>query len=172
MIFINQGFGANYDYYHSHFGTNGHMGIDIKATHGTPVLAAHDGTATTHTDSHGGEGVYIAANGFLTVYWHLIGDTDPAFPMPFQGAKVVKAGDLIGFADNTGAPFESTGEHLHFGLCFLDANGSVLNTDNGFNGCVDPMPYFNKFYAEDAQKLFGYYRTLVEVLQKLVILKK
>lgn len=163
-----QSFGANYDYYHTNFGTNGHMGCDLFAPHGTPVYAAHDGTASFNKDAHGGEGVYIAAQGFMTIYWHLIGDTEPKYPNPLSYTRVVKAGDLIGYADNTGAPFESTGDHLHFGFMLLDANGGKLTPNNGFDGCSDPMPYMSGTYAVDIGTLTGLYQRLIPLLEALI----
>lgn len=49
----------------------------------------------------------------------------------------VKAGDLIGYADNTGK--YTTGSHLHFGL-----RPVLFKPDNGYNGWIDPEPYFIK----------------------------
>lgn len=156
-ISINQKFGENIDYYESHFGQKGHPGIDFAAKHGEPVYAAHDGAVIYIKDSHGGEGIWNYAEGYITIYWHLIGDTDPNFPTPFpydsQGVRrPVKKGDLIGYADNTGAPFESSGDHLHFALMLTDANGIILNQDNGTQGCVDPAPYLNGMYANTTQE--------------------
>ncbi len=168
---VNQSFGANKDYYMAQFGTNGHMGIDVFRGHGMPVYAAHDGNAFFVRDSHGGEGIYISTEGFQTIYWHLCGDTDPAFPSPIPTdgkSYPVKAGDIIGHADNTGAPYESSGDHLHMGLRLLNADGSVMNPDNGFGGCIDPAPYFNGFYAEDSLLLLGYYGSLITLLKAMV----
>ncbi len=160
-----QPFGANAAYYLKQFGTNGHMGIDLQASHGMPVYAAHDGVATFITDSHGGEGIHLAAPGFMTIYWHLVGDTDAAFPNPITAVKTVTEGDLIGYADNTGAPFESSGTHLHFGLLPLDANSGKLYPTNGFDGCVDPMPHFCGIYAEDVQKQISGLRSRIQALK-------
>ncbi len=167
---LNQGFGENPAYY-AKFGLQGHDGLDIWASHGTPVYAAHEGNIRFNKDSHGGEGMYLVAPGFQTVYWHLIGDTDVNFPSPIPTDGLwhpVSAGDLIGYANNTGAPYESTGDHLHFGLLLLDAHGTILNQDNGFMGRVDPMPYFNGYYASDAKTLRGYYQSLISILKTLV----
>lgn len=151
-ITINQPFGANAAYYEANFGQNGHPGIDFAASHGEPVYAAHDGHAIYLKDKHGGEGVWIYSmdGSFATIYWHLIGDTDANYqiPIPFDQIRhPVRTGDLIGYADNTGAPFESSGDHLHFGLCFIGPDGNVLNYDNGTDGCVDPQPYFDGAFA-------------------------
>lgn len=153
-ISINQPFGANAAYYEKTFGQNGHPGIDFAASHGQPVYAAHNGAAIYIKDTHGGEGIWNYADGYITIYWHLIGDTDPKYapPIPFntEGVRTpVKAGQLIGYADNTGAPYESSGDHLHFGLLLTDANGAILNENNGTQGCIDPEPYFNGEFAQD-----------------------
>lgn len=151
-ILVNQQFGSNAAYYMSHFGQQGHPGIDFAASHGQPVYAAHDGDAIYLKDAHGGEGIWLYAPGYISIYWHLIGNTDPTYPLPIpfdsKGVRTpVKKGDLIGFADNTGAPYESSGDHLHFGLMLTDENGIVLNQDNGTQGCVNPQSYFNREFA-------------------------
>ncbi|HVW99376.1 MAG TPA: M23 family metallopeptidase [Candidatus Babeliaceae bacterium] len=154
-VHVNQAFGANAAYYKQNFGTEGHMGIDFRAPHGTPVKAAHDGFAFyVGPDSYGGDGVYIRAQDtdgswYTTIYWHLIGKGDPLQPIVANAGANVKAGDTIGYADNTGAPFESSGDHLHFGLARCDENGEFLNKDNGFNGCIDPAPYLESLSASD-----------------------
>lgn len=156
---LNQGFGENAAYYESHFGLKGHNGLDLFATHGTPVYAAHTGNAIYLKDAHGGEGIYLYAKGYLTEYWHLIGDTDKKFPTPIpfdNGYHQVSAGDLIGFADNTGAPFESSGDHCHFGLAFTDVQNQILNKDNGYAGFVDPTPYLNGQFAQNIPKPLSY----------------
>ena len=181
---INQGFGSNPDYYarfHDQFGNpeKGHMGIDFFAPHGTPVYAAVDGNAHFTKDDHGGEGIYINTGPytykgqpctFNVINWHLCGDTDPQYPspVPLDGSWFhVNRGDLIGYADNTGAPFESSGDHLHFGLCPLDVNGNAIEAANGYNGCIDPTPYFSGYYAQDAMILAGLFAKLVPLLQSL-----
>lgn len=171
-ISINQPFGANVAYYEANFGQKGHPGIDFAAAHGEPVYAAHDGEVIYIKDAHGGEGIWNYAPGYITIYWHLIGDTDPKFPTPFpyDSAGVrrsVKKGDLIGYADNTGAPFESSGDHLHFALMLTDANGIVLNQDNGTQGCIDPAPYLNAMYANPLQEIHSEAQTAAADVAKL-----
>ena len=152
---ITQYFGANPAYYAKFldkFGKpeKGHMGIDFQAAHGTPVYAVADGLAFyVGPDPHGGDGIYLrfkddAGNYWTAIYWHLCAENDPTYP-PQVGriANTVKEGDLLGFADNSGAPWESTGDHLHFGLVPCDANGEFLYPANGYGGCVDPKPHFD-----------------------------
>lgn len=167
---LNQGFGSNPEYYakfHDSLGQplKGHDGLDMAASHGQPVYAAHDGLAQYKLDEHGGDGVFIttttpydytgAQSYFTTCYWHLCSASDTAFKplIPTNGGRYpVKAGDLIGYADNTGAPFESSGDHLHFGLYPCDEIGTPLNPANGFSGYIDPTPYLSVDYAIDVHK--------------------
>ena len=183
---VNQPFAANPDYYAKFldkFGNpeKGHMGIDLMATHGQPVYAAHDGMARyVGPDAHGGDGVYIrttepfdAENGscwYTSIYWHMIGMGDPLHPLiPSDGSEIpVKAGDLIGYADNTGAPFESSGDHLHFGLFPCDSNGNFLFPANGYGGCIDPQPFLVGIFAASVPAIIDRYTSLVSILKLLV----
>jgi len=131
---FNQHFGVNGAYYQANgINITGHNGIDFGTYHGQPVHAAHDGTAYYEADDTGGHGVVIVSDKsydfkgkkawFKTIYWHLchpVKEPKYASPIylkhPFANSGIgfpVKAGDIIGFADNTGL---STGDHLHFGL--------------------------------------------------------
>lgn len=134
-ISINQPFG-NASPVYTNQGLKGHNGIDFFAKHGQSIYAAHDGTCYPGIDTHGGNGVTLRANDFETIYWHLIEDDAVV-----HTGQIVKAGDLLGYADSTGV---STGDHLHFGL-------AVVGTDpnNGYHGYSDPAPYFNGKYAQD-----------------------
>lgn len=152
-------------------GLDGHNGIDFYALDGTPVYAAHDGVCYPEVDSSGGNGVVIRTledydyNGqavrFKTIYWHL----KKANAVVHMG-DIVKAGDLIGYADNTGV---STGSHLHFGLkpqAWTEADWTWYNSaqNNGYLGAIDPAPYFNKYYAVDAQKVFTILKQIISAL--------
>jgi murein DD-endopeptidase MepM/ murein hydrolase activator NlpD len=165
-LHINQPFGANPAYYarfHDIYGKpeHGHMGIDFQAYHGQPVYAACDGMAFYSVDEHGGDGITIqtapfdyqgGSARFNIINWHLCSANDPKFkPLTPTDGKLypVKRGQLIGYADNTGAPFESSGDHLHFGLVPLAGNGNAINAANGFNGCINPVPYFDGSFAAD-----------------------
>lgn len=148
-IHINQPFGGNKETY-KQFGLGGHNGLDLRSYHGQPVYAAHDGLANYEIDNSGGHGVDILSTvkyneGYArTRYWHLCDPKkEPQYKSPIQGRKnvKVKAGDLIGYADNTGF---STGDHLHFGLKWADKKGATLNYSNGFKGAVDPKPFLKE----------------------------
>lgn len=138
-VSYNQHFGTNGAYYQTN-GINvlGHNGCDLRAFHGQPVHAAHDGMAFYEEDDSAGHGVVIISDQpydykgqlafFKTIYWHLANPVkEPKYASPIylalnkkinsgKGVKV-KKGDIIGYADNTGL---STGDHLHFGLKPID----------------------------------------------------
>lgn len=177
---FNQLFGQNPQYYAKFLDVNGnpekgHNGLDFAAAHGQPVYASHDGQAIYLKDEHGGEGIYLYATGYLTNYWHLIGDTDAIFPppIPFDNSyHQVSAGDLVGYADNTGTPYESSGDHCHFSLAFTDTNHQITNRGNGFNGFVDPIPYVNGKFAQDIPKSLTYIKFLFSQALLLLGLRK
>ena len=147
---INQPFGNASPLYTS-FGLKGHNGIDFYALDSTEIYATHDGRVTfTGYDGSGGLGVVIRTTEqfdygdgqayFKSLYWHLKRDS-----IKVTGGQTVKAGDLIALADNTG---RSTGAHLHFGLKPIQKGEENwvwfnLSPDNGYNGAVDPLPYFD-----------------------------
>lgn len=192
---IIQPFGVNKDYYQKNVDPRlqGHPGIDFEAAHGTPVYATHDGVAFFEIDNSSGHGVVIRTNQvfdytgdpnysqvfFKSIYWHLCdGVKEPQFKSPItftdmNGAgQPVKAGDLIGFANNTGI---STGSHLHFSVKPQipgEPNGAWSNVaqTNGFLGNIDPTPYFNGYYAVEAQQILQNLQTQINILEKVVAL--
>lgn len=163
---LNQAFGGNPQYYAKFLDAKGnamkgHMGTDLMAVHGQPVYAPCDGMAFYVTDPHGGDGVYVQADGMYDfeggqaymqiIHWHLCSKDDPKykFPIPAVGSNPVKKGDLLGYADNTGAPYESSGDHLHWALLPSNGSGKPIRPDNGYGGCIDIMPYWDGTYAPD-----------------------
>jgi len=168
----NQPFGNKMAVYTS-LGLAGHNGIDAFALDGTKIYAAHDGIVTfAGEDGSAGMGVVIrttdkkrgkdgTAQYWKTLYWHLRKDGVLVRP----GQKI-KAGDLIGLADNTGL---STGSHLHFGLKPVyqgeqDWEWWNVEQENGYRGAVDPAPYFNRFAAQDAQWILSSLMALIASL--------
>lgn len=90
----------------------GHNGIDLKASIGTPILAAGSGIilGTGNTDtvcpgaSYGKWVVIQHPNGLSTLYAHLS-------LIKVSGGQQVSTGDIIGYSGMTGY---ATGPHLHF----------------------------------------------------------
>ena len=163
---MSQPFGVNAQFYSNpiYGGIKGHNGIDFGTNHGWSIFASHDGVANYEVDPAGGCGVVIMSNdkSFKTIYWHLCAADSYNFKSPIAG-KInvsVETGDIIGYADNTGA---SSGDHLHWGLK-LCLNGETINKNNGYLGAIDPMPFCNKMIPEDFLKL----KLKVTILQALV----
>ena len=121
-----------------------HEGIDLRAPDGSPIVAWADGRVamTWQWDGFSLTGNHAYGNhvklfhpslGLFTMYCHL---------QSFGVAKdqVVRMGDPLGLADNTG---NSKGSHLHFNL---------IDPVNGLNGyvypkVVDPAPYLPQPYT-------------------------
>ncbi len=94
-----------------------HLGIDITAYEGTPVLASGGGVVVFAGWSQYGYGNVVQidhGNGWGTVYAHLN-------QINVKVCQYVSAGELIGLSGSTG---NSTGPHLHFEI---RRNGTALN---------------------------------------------
>lgn len=153
---ITQRFGENPEFYSP---MKGHNGIDFvngyqKSAYGTGIVAVHDGKVSrviSNTPmSTMGNGVYIIKQEgdtlYRTIYWHLS-------EVLVKAGQEVKQGQLIGRMGNSGIvrPVPTTscpycGTHLHFGLYpYIKKDGTWVKQfkDNGYNGAVDPMPYFS-----------------------------
>ncbi len=94
-----------------------HLGIDIAAGLGAPIVAADAGVVVVagwNTSGYGNVVMIDHGNGFLTVYAHL----SQINVVLCQG---VARGQLIGLAGATG---NATGPHLHFEIRY---NGGYLN---------------------------------------------
>lgn len=176
---FNQKFGNPSPMY-SKIGLKGHNGIDFFAPDGTPVRTAHDGMVTyAGEDGSGGltivirtmeQYAYLDSNAFFkTIYCHFKTGT-----LKVAGGDMVKVGDIIGLADNTGM---STGSHLHFGLKPVapgeqDWMWYNLQQDNGYLGAIDPEPYFNGYFAEDTKVVVSALNSLISLLKKCLQLLK
>lgn len=125
-IFVTQRFGARPEVY-KQFGLKGHNGLDLRAKRGDPVYAVDEGTAFLEQQD-GGFGIYIKIYHWwgITYYAHLLAG------ITASGIRV-DAGQIIGYADNTGF---STATHLHFGV-----KPFPVQTNNGYRGAVDPEDY-------------------------------
>lgn len=177
-VLIRQTFGEDFFWYDSEkkqniwfykdrLGLKGHNGIDFRAFDGCPVIATHDGVIIwAGMDGDGGISVTILSNregeGFITIHYHL---KDVCVSVDDE----VKAGKLIGHADNTGK--YTTGDHLHFGLK-RTFNGDTIDKDNGYNGAIDPAPYFidKEWDKSNAFKRYGRKRTWQTYLSEVKVM--
>lgn len=135
-------------------GLKGHNGIDLQANTGDTLYAPMEGTVKELSlDTHRGLGVGIVSNDPMDFE----GGTHYAKVRQWHGQKIlveygqpVKVGDPIMLADNTGY---SAGSHDHFELEAVQytATGAhvMVYPNNGYQGAVDPLPYFNGLFAQD-----------------------
>lgn len=141
QIRVTQPFGVNFVNFYTSMGLKGHNGVDFAALNGTDCHAAHDGKVTyAGKDGDGGISVTLTNERlhYKTIYYHLK-------KVACKEGDIVKAGDIIGYCDNTGK--YTTGDHLHFGLKMLDDNNfNTINYNNGYAGAIDPSPYFYYTY--------------------------
>jgi murein DD-endopeptidase MepM/ murein hydrolase activator NlpD len=170
--FCSQKFGQNLNPIYHQEGLLGHNGIDFVATDGEEIRFNIDtrGTVVHLSDSLTyGIGVTVDTvdeygNGYRHIYWHLkdyvvkVGD-------------VLDTGDLIGHADNTG---QSTGTHLHYGIypCVKENGEWITNpalNHNGYEGAVDPMPWFQNIFVLDYLSM---QTQAIGLLQKIIALCK
>jgi hypothetical protein len=123
----------------------GHEGIDIEAPLGSKVLACADGVVSSirldgntnpQTMPYGNQVRIRHAGGYETIYAHLQ-------QVLVQRDRPVRAGDVIGLADNTG---NSSGSHLHL---TLKKKGATLANETIFmNDIIDPTPFLVPFSEE------------------------
>ncbi len=101
-----------------------HAGIDIRATTGTPVLAAADGVVLrTGTQAFAGRLIVIEHDVDLTTaYYHLSA-------IDVLGGQVVRRGEPIGRVGSTG---NATAPHLHFGVCRRENGACGERIDGGW----------------------------------------
>jgi len=120
----------------------GHNGEDHPHAEGAPVLAAHSGKVVKINDNVSqGYGIWLLGPEMelegakvrpRTSYWHLKG-------FNCQVGDEIQVGQVIGYVDSTGY---STGDHLHFGIKFLYPDGKDVFPCNGYDGYVDPRPFY------------------------------
>lgn len=104
------------DYGGCTFGQCPHLGIDIAAPLGTPILAAADGVVLkagyavpgNRSASYGMMVIIAHSNTEDTLYAHL---ADISLPPTVSEGQFVSIGDVIGYMGSTGW---SSGPHLHF----------------------------------------------------------
>jgi murein DD-endopeptidase MepM/ murein hydrolase activator NlpD len=157
---------------YAEYGLLGHNGLDIPCKGGEPIYAAHDGSISRiEADSRGGWGVRVLTSEnypyksawcrFETLYWHI-------FPNPpVKEGQLIKVGDLIAFADNTG---DSSGPHLHLGLKPKTYDGlENLELQNGYRGAINPLDFLVEEDAVNFQKLRILQR-IAELYRQILVL--
>lgn len=145
-----------------------HLGIDLAAPSGTPVMAVADGRVT-FAGWKGGYGKLVIIdhhNGYQTYYAHLSRFSEKLK----EGAKV-KQKQSIGYVGTTGM---ATGSHLDYRMA---KNGSFLNP---FNAKFTPRSKLTGskmvIFAQESQKLAGLAKSLddpkVMIVKNVVVTPK
>lgn len=151
-----------YESIYKQLGMYGHNALDIPAKDWQPVFSACEGIVTElQTERERGLGIGITSQQKYDVtdtttnkeanckiklrYWHLAG-------MNVKIGQIIKVGDLIGWADNTGF---STGTHVHFELKATNDDGTNIWQGNGFFGAIDPFVYLQDISAMEQTDIFA-----------------
>ncbi|MEM6794071.1 MAG: M23 family metallopeptidase [Acidobacteriota bacterium] len=96
-------------------GQRKHLGLDILAPRGTPVVAVESGTiARVWTGRLAGRALHLVSSDgrYLYFYAHLEG-----YARGLRAGREVRAGEVLGFIGDTG---NATTPHLHFGIRSAD----------------------------------------------------
>lgn len=174
---ITQQFGVNASYY-KQFGLAGHEGIDcVPVDSDWDLYAIEDGTVVRDIDNAGSGGAYgitvvILSRSRAWWYCHLTENY-------VKAGQTVKRGDKIGKMGSTG---NSSGPHLHLGLRLADDQGNAINTNNGYQGFVDPLRVLEQInfqetnqpmnaedqkYADEFRKLMAY-KSFYEYAERVI----
>jgi hypothetical protein len=160
-------------------GMKGHNGMDWMTWHGEPVYFCDEfeGWTRHENDTDGGLGVDIVSNKpekYCEVckekhfikrrFWHGMDRGGESALVGFEQRKV-KLGDLVMYADNTGA---SSGDHLHTSLKWCDVFGNGIHQENGYFGAF-PDEDFENIFVGDIVKLMDLKITLIGLLKSYLI---
>jgi murein DD-endopeptidase MepM/ murein hydrolase activator NlpD len=101
-----------------------HAGIDIRATTGTPVLAAADGVVLrTGSQVFAGRLIVVGHDvDLMTAYYHLSA-------VEVVAGQTVRRGEVIGRVGTSG---NATAPHLHFGVCQREGGLCSERIDGGW----------------------------------------
>jgi murein DD-endopeptidase MepM/ murein hydrolase activator NlpD len=126
----------------THHGVDINKMLDRSTINLKPVRAVDDGTVLVSKMQGNGKGygnyIVIKHSWGYSLYAHMSSRKIAV------GAKV-KAGEIIGYVGSTG---NSTGPHLHFGIC---TSYSTASPDNG-SAWVDPLPYLKTVNDEEEEE--------------------
>jgi septal ring factor EnvC (AmiA/AmiB activator) len=137
---ITQSYGQRPEYY-KQFGLSGHEGVDIiPSDPDRTIYAVEDGEVVRDIDDprSGAYGIYCVLLNRATgrAWWYCHESVNDVVM-----GQQFKKGDRIAVMGGTG---NVSGDHLHLGLRLADAQGNALNTNNGFQGFIDPLPVLNE----------------------------
>ena len=101
-----------------------HAGIDIRASMGTPVLAAADGIVLrTGSQVYAGRLIVVEHDiDLITAYYHLSA-------IDVVAGQAVRRGEILGRVGMTG---NATAPHLHFGVCRREGGLCGERIDGGW----------------------------------------
>ena len=172
--YITQKFGENLVDFYTKLGLKGHNGIDLAFYPDYPEVCYEDFVQgkvyyTVNSNTFGNylciiseekEGIFMHLYGHLKEFRCKTGD-------------IVKAGQVIAIADNTG--LYTTGAHLHWAIYEMikDSNGNYAYKypTNGYQGAIDQTPYlsyiFIKDYIANLWKQLSLLQKLLELLKQL-----
>ena len=129
---MSQKFGVNKPNYIK-YGLQGHDGVDWACPTGTKLISPVDGLVISVAYHKGGYGTHIKILDLKQKCSVLMAHMKT---VNVKLGQSVRIGQLVGLSDNTG---NSTGSHLHFGLCQTNILGYRINRDNGFLGWINPL---------------------------------
>jgi murein DD-endopeptidase MepM/ murein hydrolase activator NlpD len=126
---VTQKFGVNKSSYIK-YGLQGHDGVDFGVPIGTKLFSPFDGIVISVKYDKTGYGTHVKI--WDKKQWcYLSGHMSR---INIKNWQFVKSGQQIGLSGNTG---NSTGPHLHAGICETNLIGMRLNKNNGFAGWLD-----------------------------------
>lgn len=164
-LVVSQAFGI-FNLAYKQFGFTKHNGIDMPVKDGQIAYAMCD-SYVADTGYNDGAGNFVRLETEEEVeaegkkgrvglmYMH-------AKKVLVQKGQTLLAGDPVMECDNTGF---STGHHLHVSAYFVNEKGKKLKQgDKETDYCFDWSKYWNKFYAEDAQKILSLFNQVINLL--------
>jgi murein DD-endopeptidase MepM/ murein hydrolase activator NlpD len=174
--FITQKFGENSAPFYAAFGWKGHNGVDF-AMYGEEIIYWNgydvDGKVVqTKIYDDGCMGVTILTtsviDGYQVSFLHRFLHLRAFLCKP---GDIMTAAKPIGIGDNTGK--YTTGKHLHWDLMpvkIVNNSYVALDPNNGYAGCIDPLPYMKNEFVMDILK--GWQKLLAQMTETLLKMKE
>lgn len=134
---ITQKYGNNPSYY-KQFGLAGHEGLDLIPTDSNwTIYAPEGGVIVRDIDDPRLGGAYgnlvVVLNKQNNRAWWFAHNAENYV----QIGQEIKKGQILAKMGSTG---NVTGAHVHLGIRLADENGNAINTNNGYQGFIDPLP--------------------------------